>query len=62
MHLTHNQIEDLEQILGEFDGILREPKELPHIRHRDHKIPIKEGVDPINVKLYRYPHLMKAEC
>ena len=27
----------------------------------DHKIPIKTGINPINVRSYCYPHLLKTK-
>jgi len=38
-----------------------EAKELLPRRVVDHKIPLKEGLEAINVRPYRYPHLMKTE-
>lgn len=41
--LTHGQAVELEEVLGEYDEIFKEPTSLPPRRHLDHKIPIKEG-------------------
>lgn len=30
-------------------------------RQVDHRIQLKEGTDPINVRPYRYPHVQKEE-
>lgn len=59
--LTTGQKEDLEDVLVEFEEVFREPQGLPPVRQWDHKILIKDGVDPMNVRPYRYPYVMKAE-
>jgi len=41
-------------------GFLKNTQLLPN-REVDHKILIKVGMDPINVRPYRYPHLLKTE-
>jgi len=50
----------LENVLKEYEGVFEEPKQLPPNREIDHKIPIKAGTDPINVRPYRYP-VLKTE-
>jgi len=47
--------------LKEYEGVFEETKQLPPNREIYHKIPIKAGVYPINVRPYRYLHLMKTE-
>ncbi|XP_017428812.2 uncharacterized protein LOC108336878 [Vigna angularis] len=37
------------------------PQGLPPERRVDHRIPLKEGSEPVNVRPYRYPHGMKIE-
>lgn len=37
------------------------PKGLPPIRSRDHKIPLKEESQPINLRPYRVPYIQKVE-
>lgn len=34
---------------------------LPPPRDKEHRIAVKEGVDPVNVRPYRYPYFMKEE-
>ncbi|XP_017431908.1 uncharacterized protein LOC108339280 [Vigna angularis] len=51
----------LKQIMSNFDGVFREPQGLPPERKVDHRIPLKEGTEPISVRPYRYPHLMKTK-
>lgn len=41
--------------------VFQDVQGLPPPRDMEHRIPLKEGVDPVNVRLYRYPHLMKGE-
>ena len=55
------QPQQLQAILEEFAAVFAEPKELPPSRDEDHRIPIKAGVDPVNVRPYRYPYLQKNE-
>jgi len=45
--------------LKEYADIFAEPKTLPPHRSHDHKIILKEGTSPINVRPYRYPALQK---
>ncbi|XP_017431852.2 uncharacterized protein LOC108339224 [Vigna angularis] len=52
---------ELEQILSAFEGVFRDPQGLPPERRVDHRIPLKEGSEAVNVRPYRYPHGMKAE-
>nr|KYP68832.1 Retrovirus-related Pol polyprotein from transposon opus [Cajanus cajan] len=59
--LTISQEEQLQQILREFHVVFSIPQALPPHRDADHKISIKAGVDPINVRPYRYPYLQKNE-
>lgn len=47
--------------MEEFAEVFTEPTKLPPYREVDHRIPIKAGVDPINVRPYRYLHLQKNE-
>lgn len=46
--LTREQKEELEQ----YARVSQEPRGLPPDREMVHKIPLKEGVDPINVRPY----------
>ncbi|BAT81659.1 hypothetical protein VIGAN_03144100, partial [Vigna angularis var. angularis] len=48
-------------LLGQHDVVFSEPTGLPPSRGMVHHIPLKEGVHPINVRPYRYPHVMKGE-
>ncbi|XP_017413041.2 uncharacterized protein LOC108324610 [Vigna angularis] len=58
---TLTQEAGLKQILSDFEGVFREPQGLPPERKVDRRIPLKEGTEPISVRPYRYPHLMKTE-
>lgn len=48
-------------MLNEFEQVFAVPEGLPPNRDVDHRIPIKAGIDPVNVRPYRYPHLQKNE-
>ena len=59
--LDANQQEQLQVLLDQYNIVFSDPQGLPPRRVVDHKIPIKTGVDPINVRPYRYPYLQKNE-
>jgi len=52
--LTLKQTTELNDVLKECEGGFEETKHLPPNREIDHKI-------PINVRPYRYPHLLKTK-
>jgi hypothetical protein len=43
-------------ILIAFSDVFKEPAGLPPVRSCDHKIPLKEGATPPNIRPYRMPH------
>jgi len=47
--------------LKECGEVFEEFKGLPPSREVDHKIPLKSGIEAINVRPCRYPHLLKLE-
>ncbi|GJT79233.1 gypsy/ty3 retroelement polyprotein [Tanacetum coccineum] len=49
----------LNPLLEEYADVFAIPKELPPFRSHDHKIPLKEGTPPINIKPYRHPPIIK---
>jgi len=49
-----------EEIIKDNKEVFVEPKGLPPRRTIDHKIPLKERVEAINVRPYRYPYLKKS--
>ncbi|XP_050942550.1 uncharacterized protein LOC127149991 [Cucumis melo] len=49
------------QLQQEFSDVFEMPDGLPPMRRIDHRIQLKEGTDPINVRPYRYPHAQKNE-
>lgn len=59
--LTTGKKEELELVLARFEEVFQEPRGLPPARNTVHQIALKEGADPINVRPYKYPHLMKEE-
>lgn len=59
--ITVEQQKQLQQVLQEFEQVFAIPEGLPPSREVDHRISIKAGTDPVNVRPYRYPHLQKNE-
>jgi hypothetical protein len=41
--------------------VFKEPKGVPPIRFHDHSNPLQQGVQPISVRLYRYPFYQREE-
>ncbi|XP_027173401.1 uncharacterized protein LOC113773068 [Coffea eugenioides] len=58
--VTHYQSQ-LELILLNYNEVFEELVELPPARTHDHRIYLKEGAPPINVRSYRYPAFQKGE-
>lgn len=52
---------EVEQLPTKFGEVFQEPKGLPRSRSHDHHIPLKLGVEPTNVRPYRYPYFQKSE-
>ncbi|XP_071905722.1 uncharacterized protein [Coffea arabica] len=52
---------ELEQLLNDYDDVFQEPSGLPPERLHDHKILLKNGTEPVNVRPYRYPTFQKGE-
>lgn len=51
----------LDKLLCEFSGVFTKPSGLPTKRDCDHRIRLLQGSDPVAVRPYRYPHLLKDE-
>lgn len=61
VEILTEQDEELYSLLEEFTQVFAEPTWLPPYREVGHKIPIKVGVESINIRPHRYPHLQKNE-
>jgi hypothetical protein len=48
-------------LLQKHDNLFQDPKHLPPSRHCDHNIPLTPGVQPVNIKPYRYNPTQKDE-
>lgn len=53
--------EDMQQLLDKYSDLLVVPTSLPPHRDHDHRIILKEGVPPVNVRPYRYAVNQKDE-
>lgn len=50
---------DIKQVLDKYEGIFATPLGLPPSREHDHRIILKEGTSPINMRPYRYQKCRK---
>ena len=50
---------EVQALLEQYDKLFQEPTQLPPHRNHDHKIPLKEGINAVNVRLYRHSTLQK---
>lgn len=58
---AHELSPDIVQLLLEFEDIFLEPTELPPSRDRDHKIPLMQGAQPVNMRQYRHKPEVKQK-
>ena len=59
---TSGEIEpDMQWLLHNFGDVFWEANQLPPVRDIEHQINLKEGVDLINVRLYRYAYFQKSK-
>ncbi|GJS00904.1 putative mitochondrial protein [Tanacetum coccineum] len=58
---TESQVvpKELQKVVDHYDDVFAVPKELPPQRSYDHKIPLLEGTQPVNIRLYRHPPTQK---
>lgn len=59
--LSPEQRSVLEELLNKFKEVFEEPKGLPPVRSKEHRINLKPGQEPINVRPYRYAYHQKNE-
>lgn len=60
MTTTIDTAPDLKQLLSKYSEVFNEPTGLPLFRPGfDHKIALKDGSNPINLRPYKYPLLQK---
>ncbi|RVW14863.1 Transposon Tf2-11 polyprotein [Vitis vinifera] len=52
---------DMQALLEEYSDVFAAPTSLPPTREIDHKIPLKDGTEAINVRPYRYAYFQKTE-
>lgn len=53
--------EEMRFLLHQFEEVFAVPTQFPPARDIEHRITLKEGVDPVNVRPYRYAHFQKEE-
>ena len=51
----------MQQVIQEYTDLFQDPSSVPPAREIDHCITLKEGLEPINVRPYRYAHFQKGE-
>ena len=51
----------MHKLLEQYVDVLAEPTQVPPAREVNHFIPLKEGMEPINVRPYRYAYFQKEE-
>lgn len=64
MNMETSQHDDLnigiQDLLEQYDEVFKEPSGLPPSREEfNHRIPLKEGTNAVNLRAYRYPNLQK---
>ncbi|RVX02376.1 Retrovirus-related Pol polyprotein from transposon 297 [Vitis vinifera] len=52
---------DMQAVLEEYSDVFAAPTSLPPAREIDHKIPLKDGTEAINVRPYRYAYFQETE-
>lgn len=50
---------EIKEVLQQFDHLFHTPTSLPPLRNNDHRIHLLPGSLAVNVKPYRYPHVLK---
>ena len=51
----------MQKLLKNYVELFQEPTQLPSKRDIDHCITLKKGIEPVNVRPYRYAYFQKAE-
>ena len=59
--LETHQKDELEKLLQGYQKVFQEPQGLPPKKENDHTITLKIGVEPMNVRPYKYAYHHKDE-
>ena len=57
----HNMQSNMQRVLEAYANIFKESTALPPVHEVDNCIPLKDGIEPISVRPYRYAHFQKNE-
>jgi len=60
-NVGRQQRRKLDAVLRDFEGVFEEMKGLLSCREVDQKIPIKPGMEEVNLRSYRYPYLLSVK-
>ncbi|GJU19862.1 retrotransposon-related protein [Tanacetum coccineum] len=50
---------EMKEVVDEYEDVFEVPKQLPSHRSHDHRIPLIEGTQPVNIRPYRHPPTQK---
>ncbi|CAL9242305.1 unnamed protein product [Arabidopsis halleri] len=53
--------DDMKPLVQDYGDLFQPPVKLPPSRAIEHRIPLKKGTDPVNVRPYRYAYFQKDE-
>jgi len=61
-NLVNEEAPEVQELIQKHEKVFQDlPIKMPPKREIEHTIEVKAGTNPINIKLYRYPHHQKTE-